>query len=594
MHILLLLPLLAYAARASEPAARDVSLTVSDEKGEVAVRHELRPLEGWSVAPMFKAGVLALSESFPYPYAILKQSPYRVAGVRATYSGLYEMTTMITRGTIELNSRRLLDDPLGQQGSPANWSHQGEFAQERQVASSYIDVGKTFDAGGGWKAAVFAAAAQFSFSDGAPTGNKSEFMASRNVGAAARKDLAEGALTFFADRSSEEAPASAFNNDAGTQRVPSTRTGVEYDFSADGTRYTAGVEVRDRRADSAVRPYAGLTKRRTSALLGVDVRSSKDDFFPDSKTLALNVKTGVTADLELGVTARAKNERYAMAPEAENDARLTVDMTWTPGAAAAARNSIAAARRHKQEYEAARQRDIQAQVVASPAQADVQRLIRAAPTFKEFSAAYRPGDSLGVLAATAELTRLFDRYNYNSSETPNSESLEAIYARARASYISGTPDPSLICLGAAQFAAFAANELGRANGLQIEARAVNLRTADAQGRSSGHAAALVKTPEYGLVFVDWGRLTPTYTWNTEKALRAYQALSGQPALYHRITDASRDGRHVAYLFTEEGKLLVNNLTFHGELERSPSAVMFADEPSADAATVERYKKLLTK
>jgi hypothetical protein len=65
-----------------------------------------------------------------------------------------------------------------------------------------------------------------------------------------------------------------------------------------------------------------------------------------------------------------------------------------------------------------------------------------------------------------------------------------------------------------------------------------------------------------------------------------------PALFHQVTDPSRNGRHVAYLFTEEGKLYVHNLTFHGESARPPLSALFNDDPRGDKLTTERYKDLL--
>ena len=92
--------------------------------------------------------------------------------------------------------------------------------------------------------------------------------------------------------------------------------------------------------------------------------------------------------------------------------------------------------------------------------------------------------------------------------------------------------------------------------------------------------------------MDWGRLIPTYTFDTQRAFRVYQALVGLPATFHQISDSQRNGRHVGYLFTEEGKLYVRQLTFHGELGRSPVAELFGDDPRGDQVAGQRYKDLL--
>lgn len=214
----------------------------------------------------------------------------------------------------------------------------------------------------------------------------------------------------------------------------------------------------------------------------------------------------------------------------------------------------------------------------------------------DFLAAYRPGGSKGILTALSEFTALFNQYNYNENEgsPPNLDSVASIYERARGSYLSGAKDPTLVCLGAAQYAAALAEELGRRSGIPIQASATTVTTTDAAGRSGGHAVAQVKTKDLGIVFVDWGRIIPTYTFDTERSLRVYQALVGVPAVYHRITDPSRNGRHVGALFTEEGKLYVHALTFHGEAPRPPLSALFDDGPSGEQVANERYKNLLRK
>ena len=61
-----------------------------------------------------------------------------------------------------------------------------------------------------------------------------------------------------------------------------------------------------------------------------------------------------------------------------------------------------------------------------------------------------------------------------------------------------------------------------------------------------------------------------------------------------MTDVHREGRHVGYLFTEEGKLFVKNLAFYAETERGALQEIFRDEPRGHQVTLERYRKLLRK
>ncbi|OGS01219.1 MAG: hypothetical protein A2V88_02915 [Elusimicrobia bacterium RBG_16_66_12] len=584
----------ASGALINEPPAPQHSLTVSDDKGEYAWRR------AWSDGSMaseqvLKIGALALTESFPYPYPILKRSPYVMGGVKRTYSnGPIEEAVILTAGAVNLNSQRLYDDPQGLLGSSANWNHDREISQNQAVVSAYVDKGRTFEAGG-WKGAVFAALDQFAFM---PVGGSSKHggasMTEANAGMAWLKRDGPHEVSLSADAAFELARRKFYRNEFDFEAAPSGKAGLEYAYQTDAKRYLAGVEAQTRRADSSLRPYLGIEKGGMAAMLATEFRESKDPFFPDSRAVAVSFKARAADSLSWGVTARSSSERYAMAPGPEHTTRVTAELTWTPDAHQAVQSAKSAASRYAQEFEAQKQRDLQAQASASATQNEIRALIAASPTLADFYKAYKPNGSLGVLAAAAEFTGLFSQYNYNENEghPDNLQNVGDIYQRARQSYLSGTDDPTLVCLGAAQFAAAAAIELGRLNGVPIEAAGVTMNVSDSKGKQSGHAVAVVKTREYGIVFVDWGRVTPTYTWNTEKALRLYQALGGQPALYHQITDPTRDGRHVGYLFTEEGKLLVNNLTFHGEAATPAVGELFADDPRGDQVTVERYKRVL--
>lgn len=591
LWMLLFPAVLASGALLSEPPAPEHSLTISDEKGEYAWRHDGSEGYQW----VLKAGVLALTESFPYPYPILKRSPYAMGGMKDTYSnGPVETAVILTLGAVNLNSQRLFDDPNGDLGSSANWNHDREVSQNQAVVSAYVDKGRTFQAGA-WKGAVFAAMDQFTFMPMGGSGKHAgTAMTEANVGTVLVKRDGPHEVSVFADAAFEAAQRKFYRNEFDYEAVPSGKAGVEYAYQTSARRYLAGLEGQTRRADSSVRPYVGIEKNGMAALLATEFRKSKDPFYPDEKALAASVRTQVTDSLRLDVTARYSSQQYSMAPGPENSTRVTAELTWTPDAQLVVRSARSAAARQAREFDAYKQQELQAQAAASATQEDIRALIAASPTLGDFYKAYKPNGSLGVLAATAEFTRLFSQYNYNENEgsPPNLQNVGDIYSRARQSYLSGNGDPTLVCLGAAQFAAAMAIELGRLNGIPIEATGVTMNTSDLNGKQAGHAVAAVKTQEYGIVFVDWGRVTPTYTWNTEKALRLYQALGGQPALFHQITDPTRDGRHVAYLFTEEGKLLVNNLTFHGEAAKPAVGRLFEDEPRGDQVTVERYKQLL--
>lgn len=139
--------------------------------------------------------------------------------------------------------------------------------------------------------------------------------------------------------------------------------------------------------------------------------------------------------------------------------------------------------------------------------------------------------------------------------------------------------------------AIVAEELGRRWGVEIAATAPTVRVPNAQGTGSGHAVAALKTKEYGIVFVDWGRLTPTYTWDTREALRLYQALVGMPAFMHELT-AGPDGEPAGTLFTEEGKMFLRELTAYGELPQPTLERIFNDAPQSAGRALERYRRIL--
>lgn len=131
-------------------------------------------------------------------------------------------------------------------------------------------------------------------------------------------------------------------------------------------------------------------------------------------------------------------------------------------------------------------------------------------------------------------------------------------------------------------------EMGRVAGVPIQAVATSVRT-QREGQSRGHAVAAIKTPRHGIVFADSGRMIPTYTWDTAEALRIYQHLQGAPSFFHLIAEGPR-GRPVSYLFTEEGRLVVQHLTAFGVLPRPETARLFRDAPSGADAAVERFRR----
>jgi len=593
MRFLILAVLLSATAHAGEPPAPDLSVTVNDDLGEVAWRPKSTFGEGrWSLTPVLKGGILALTETFPYPYPILKQSPFGLLGAKLAYSGAVEATVVATVGGVNLRSHRLLDDPGQELGSTASRHAGRDISQTQTVQSLYADVGKTFSPGGGWKGALYASFDEFVVLSRAEN-QPQTIMAEASLGTVWLHRDGPHEVLLSGSVSAEYAPSNLYRRDLGFEAVPSGRVGGEYSFDVGGHRYLAGVEADARRADLGLRPYLGIQSGDTKALLAVDLRRSNNDFYPDKSALALSLERRVNPEFTMGVSGRVESNRYRMAPSAETDTRVMAEFTWTPAEKLVVKSRAAFAARQQQEYEAKRDRDLNIASKVSAQTADVRALIAKSPTLKDFLGAYNPGSEMGILAAAAEFTRLFGENNYNKDwNPPNLDSLDDIYSRSRGTYLNGGKDPILVCYGAAQYAAFMAEELGRRYGIPIQASGVTVRVPQANGSDAGHAVAAIKTQEHGIVFVDWGRLIPTHTFNTGRALRVYQALVGVPAINHQITDPNQGGRHVGYLFTEEGKLYVRALTFHGELETPETAKLFQDDPRGDRLGEQRYKDML--
>lgn len=326
---LLLALWLAAPVSAAEPPPPALSLTVKDDLGEAAYRPRFEPNGSWTLMPVLKAGVLALTESFPYPYPILKQSPFALGGLSAAYSGAFEAAVTATVGGVNLRSRRLLDDPGLELATPAAKHGGRDLSQNQIVASVYADAGKTFTAGAGWKGAFYAAVDGIGWTTpGAAYG--SDGMVGGSVGTAWLRRKGPHELSLFADAAAEAAPKNAYRNDFTFVAVPSAGGGAEYALNKGGGRWLAGVEGRTRRADDSLRPYLGLERGDVKALLALDLRRAKDPFFADSTAVAARVQAKAAPDLVVGVTGRYESRRFDMAPSAIEDVRVTGDLTWAP------------------------------------------------------------------------------------------------------------------------------------------------------------------------------------------------------------------------------------------------------------------------
>lgn len=588
---------LALVLTAAPAFCRDLVPAVSGkldaDAAEVRVRPSWRLGSGATLASFLKAGLLAPFGALPDPYATLRPSPYGEAGASLRLSGAVEALVMGTAGYARLNSARAIADPQGLGASPASGSAgRSEFSQDWLTGSVYADAGMVVRLSRRVAEAFFVAVDAFGYAAlGAMggLGHHGESLWEGNLGGLwMYKDRALEA-SWFAGLRLEGARQNSFNNDRFTASA-GVAAGAEVALQEGRRRVSGGVEASLRPSDVGVRPSLQVTRGPASALVAADLRKGLDPFYPDSIGVGAEVTLAPVRGLAVTAGGRYRRESYALAPAPIDDftgyavASLDFDRLATGW-----RGSLPALR----PYDPAPAAALSSRVPGDGYEAVFAAALQEQPTYEGFVRRIPVRGTDDVLAAVSAFTASFGVYNYNTSEgsPENVDDIGQLYARGRASYLSGQSDPTLVCLGAAQFAAALARDLGLQAGIPIEASAVTVTVPDGSGASSGHAVAAVKmsTPEYGIVFVDWGKLTPTYTYSTERALAIYQALQGIPGLFHDVT-SGRDGRHVGYLFSEDGKAFMRSLTFEAEAPADPVGRVFGDAPRGQQLTLQRFRE----
>ncbi|MBI4348288.1 MAG: hypothetical protein HY553_15715 [Elusimicrobia bacterium] len=568
-----------------------LAISVDDD----AARLSLRPRFGndrWEFAPILKAGSLA-----PFggggTYPTLLPSPFALIGVRAGVTGPVDALVVVTHGLTTLSSQRPFGPGSASAASPANDRAAVDRLQHPLgVTSLHADVGKRFSLGDAWRAAAFAAFDSWLArpSRGDYDGANLQGDLTGSTGVIATRQSGSHALTLSAALEGRRADPTMWRNGEATL-VPGGRAGIEYSVGP----AAIGAEATASRADKALRPYLSVRDSRVALTLAGDLRKSENAFVPDRRVVGAEVGYRLTDSISLQLSGHAGEERYPMAPEPTKVYRAVFGLAVDIGAKVQARVAKAvetdgALRRFRAENAVATNDRLPGAANA----ADFHRALAAAPTFDDFVARYDAKSTDRILASVSEVTRSIASWNYNyaeSREHPNVNDAREFYARVRTSALTRSQDPITVCIGSAQFGALMAEELGRRNGVPIQAMAVSVRVPDGDRRSSGHAVSAIKTREYGIVFVDWGQLTPTHTWDTREALRIYQALQGMPAIYHELTGGP-NGEPVGKLFTEEGKLILRELTAYGETDPTALERIFREEPSSAPRALERYRQLL--
>lgn len=217
--------------------------------------------------------------------------------------------------------------------------------------------------------------------------------------------------------------------------------------------------------------------------------------------------------------------------------------------------------------------------------------VHASDNLSSFAQNLRVADAKQIVQAAALMTYSLNDLNYNFDEgdTINAGNAQDLYRRWRESYISGQEDPMMVCIGAAQVASELAVDLGARLGLNVEASSIKVVSIDENEQSIGHAVPMIRLPGEGFVFVDWGNIIPTNTFDPEAALAVYQAQNGGFAILHTVGDTPRGGRYDGRIITEQGRPVLDAATFHGDpnLPRPAGPDLFHDDPRGAPITRDR-------
>jgi hypothetical protein len=551
-----------------------LTLKLDNTVGEAAIRYQLKPIEGLSITPAMKGGVIAPTGDTGTPYSTLNRSPYANTSLKVQYHGLFEGMAVGTLGDLNLHSR-------GTDSSDHN--------QNWLATSLYVDAGKIVSVGKHVKAAFFAALGDYGFMATAVTPSATyyhEGPVELNAGTLWMVKGGRHEGTFIADVQGVQADKDMYRNGEYTL-LPSALASAEYAYKFGPLRESVGVEGTAQPADLGVRPYVGLSGSNTSLIVAGNFRKSNDPFFPNVQGAGADFRVSPASGWTLAFDASYNRQAFPLAPAAYDTvsayASLTVDdgkriqtqVGWRSYGGSAVGSGGVINRDYSAFFDSA---------------------FRSAPTYSKFIQQIPAKNVDEILGALSVFTSTLNANNYNHDEghPPNIDDPEVLYERARKSYLGGgQQDPILVCKGAAQLAAMIARDLGAKAGIPIAASAVTVKVWDPQGSWAGHAVTQVMTPDYGIVIVDWGKLMPTYTWDPKTALAVYQQAQGIPAIMHAIT-AGNDGHTVGYIFSEDGKALVRNLLYHGELPTGPLPRIFDDDPKTHELTLERYRDLVRK
>jgi hypothetical protein len=573
------------------------SIAVSNDDASLKLTFpKWHPTQDSSIGSEVKFGMIAPFGGTGDQNSVLRTSPYVQGALSAAYDGVAKAMLTATGSVVMLQSHKIFNDPTGNSSSNAgDLRTQTNFSQVFGIGSVYADAGTVAKFSDQLRAAFYAAGEVMVFSPtagGSDDGNPAVPMISLTGGMMWMVKSARDEVTAFTDVRLQG--ISQDTKQFGVYTVsPGLGGGVEW--AHDPTlkdRYAVGVEGSIQASDAALKPYVSVRSGDVSGLVAGDLRLSRNDAYPS--TLGAGAKVGwqATPFMKVSLQGEVADQRYSMAPApvVEYTGMTVLDFNIDPSL------KFKASARLPDRYatadvvvDASR---LNEHAAAAGYALDFKGALSESPNLGQFAQKIGAHDLDQMLSALSSLSYNLNKWNYDYSNTGWAGTDAQLYANARTSILSGTKNPDLQCVGAATFVAAVAAEMSRQSGIPVQAWASSVDVPSDNGTQDHHFVTMLKTAKYGIVFLDWGQLTPTYEFSTKRALAIFQGLQGIPSIAHYIAD--NRGHFGGYLFSDDGKVLVENLTYHAQLPGSEvDQVLRADSDPNVAGVVEgRAKKWL--
>ncbi|MEK7287305.1 MAG: hypothetical protein AAB091_01925 [Elusimicrobiota bacterium] len=553
------------------------------------------------------------------PFGTLLPSPYGTLSSKFKHQGKgIDVMTLVTGGYLYLNTEPSLPNVRTKVSGPA-WLKGGKddngLVAEGLVAGSfYSDVISPWRVGGRAALAAFGGGGVFgmgNFSDAYTW----QGMLDANAGVALAVKVADSEmLRYWVQGEAAMGQADSYRNitEKGVPNWAFFYEGIS--MGADYSRYLGPSQhIRAWSQVAARMPYtdfmigADYAKDAIVVSPSVMARVSHSPWFANEQGGALKIglrpldKLGV--DLTGSLAARSDIDGRALS---ENYS-IQAGLSWTPGDGVNIKTSRYLAR---QVYDTPDPKLIQAldksyENIDQEFIDGFKEAVKASPDLPSFARNLNVASLRDILYAASLMTGFQDVVNYNSNEfsVPNAQSDDEIYGRWRAAYMDlladpeSRGDPMLVCIGSAQSASGLVMALSRKLGLDLQAGPVSVVKRGSEiGLTTAHAAAIIRSPEEGFFFVDFGDIMPTGTFDPDAALAIYQAKRGSVSVSHYFGDVSRGGRTEARKISEQGKIVLDAVSFYGdpELPRSREREMYNRDPRSSEITRDRALESLRK